>query len=84
MILDQIKNQTERKIRNKFTTIIQEEDDLFVATCIENNIASQGKSINEAISNLREAIELYYEDEPIENITFPNEQFYITTLEVAL
>ena len=47
----------------KFTTMIKEEEDWFVATCIENNIASQGKTINDAIDNLREAIELYYEDE---------------------
>jgi len=29
---------------------------------IENGIASQGKTIEESISNLKEAIELYYEE----------------------
>jgi len=33
-----------------------------VATCLENNIASQGKTIDMAIENLKEAIELYYEE----------------------
>jgi len=41
------------------TIIIVEEEDWFVATCVENDIASQGKTINEAISNLKEAITLY-------------------------
>jgi predicted RNase H-like HicB family nuclease len=45
------------------TIIIKEEEDWFVATCLENDIASQGKTMNEAIDNLKEAIALYYEDE---------------------
>ena len=43
------------------TTAIQKEDDWFVAKCIENNVASQGKTMDEAIINLREAITLYYD-----------------------
>jgi len=42
---------------------IEQEENWFVATCIENSIASQGKTINEAVKNLKEAIALYYEDE---------------------
>ena len=44
------------------TTAIQKDDDWFVAKCIKNNVASQGKTIDEAIINLREAITLYYDD----------------------
>jgi len=43
------------------TIIIKEEEEWFVATCLENDIASQGKTINEAIGNLKEAIALYCE-----------------------
>jgi predicted RNase H-like HicB family nuclease len=67
------------------TIIIKQEEEWFVATCLENNIASQGKTIDEAISNLKEAIALYYEDEIEEKLNWvKNEQVYITTLEVAL
>ena len=45
----------------KGTVKIEKEDDWYVATCIENNIASQGKRIDEAMENLKEAIALYYE-----------------------
>jgi len=45
------------------TAIIQKEDDWYVAKCVENNVASQGRTIEEAISNLTEAIQLYYEDD---------------------
>jgi predicted RNase H-like HicB family nuclease len=34
-----------------------------VATCLENSITSQGKTIDEATENLKEAIALFYEDE---------------------
>jgi len=67
------------------TVIIKEEEDWFVATCLENDIASQGKSINEAISNLKEAIALYYEDESEENFSvLKNRQVYVTTMEMAI
>lgn len=38
---------------------IWREDDLFVAEYIEMEIASQGKSVKNAISNLKEAIKLF-------------------------
>ncbi|MDR1216581.1 MAG: type II toxin-antitoxin system HicB family antitoxin [Treponema sp.] len=41
--------------------IIKQEEEWFVATCLENDIASQGKTINEAVANLKEAIAFYYE-----------------------
>lgn len=64
----------------KYNVIIQKEDDWYVAKCIDNNVASQGKSIEEALKNLKEAIELYYEDEePI----IPK-QLLVTTLEVSV
>ena len=68
----------------KGTIIIKREEEWFVATCIENNIASQGKTIDEAIENLKEALALFYEDEPKEKMMFPNEQTYITSLEMTL
>lgn len=64
----------------RYNVIIQKEENWYVAKCIDNNIASQGKTIEESIKNLREAIELYYENEEPIN---PKETF-ITTLEVAI
>ena len=46
-----------------FTVAIQKEDDWFVAKCFENSVASQGKTMDEAVNNLREALALYYENE---------------------
>ena len=46
------------------TAIIHQEDELFVAECPEVGTASQGKTIEEAIANLREATEVYLEEFP--------------------
>ncbi|GHV89327.1 HicB family protein [Spirochaetia bacterium] len=69
----------------KGTIIIKQEEEWFVASCLENNIASQGKTVDEAIENLKEAIALYYEDDNEEEVILPkNDQVYITTLEMAI
>ena len=44
-----------------FTAIIEREDDTYVALCPELDIASQGGSIEDALSNLREAVDLFFE-----------------------
>ena len=63
-----------------FTVSIQQEENWFVAKCLENNVASQGKTMDEAMENLKEALTLYYEDEapPVYSQTF------VTTLQVAI
>ena len=61
--------------------IVTQEENWFVATDITTNIASQGKSIAESLSNLKEALELYYEDEPDDaELRYPA---FLTTLEVS-
>ena len=63
-----------------YNVIIQKDEYWYVAKCLDNNVASQGKTIEESLKNLKEAIELYNEnEEPIE----PKE-ILITTLEVAI
>ena len=67
----------------KGTIILKKEEDWVVATCLENGIASQGKTIDDATENLKEAIALYYEDET--EILLPTyEQVYVTSLEMAV
>ena len=64
-----------------FTVAIQKEDDWFVAKCLENNVASQGKTMDEATDNLREALSLFYEDESFP-VFLP--QTYVTTMQVSV
>ena len=44
-----------------FTACIWQEDNWFIAQCLEVDIASQGESEEEALDNLAEALELYFE-----------------------
>jgi len=48
---------------SKLNALVWKEGKLFVAKAIEVEVASQGKSKDEAVSNLDEALKLYFEDE---------------------
>lgn len=43
------------------TVILVREGSGYVATCPEIDVASQGETVEEAKSNLREAVELFFE-----------------------
>lgn len=45
-----------------YTAIITEEDGGFVALNPDTDVASQGDTLNEALANLKEALELYFEE----------------------
>ena len=47
--------------RQTFTASIAQENKRFIAQCLEVDVSSQGESEDEAINNLREALELYFE-----------------------
>ena len=47
--------------RQTFTASISQDNEWFVAQCLEIDVASQGKTEDEAIKNLTEALELYFE-----------------------
>ena len=52
----------------KFTTTFTVEGKWYVAHCAELGVTSQGATLEEAEKNLREAIELYIEDMPQEEL----------------
>ena len=64
-----------------FSSIVWREEDLYVAWCPDLDIASQGKTIEESLENLKEAIELYLEDE---EATIPKKKLtpIVTTVSV--
>jgi predicted RNase H-like HicB family nuclease len=52
----------------KFSAIITKEDKLYVALCPELNVASQGTTEKEALTNLKEAVELFLEDDDAKEV----------------
>ena len=49
---------------NSFKVVVYPEDDMYIAECPEVGTVSQGKTMEEAVENLREATELYLDEFP--------------------
>jgi predicted RNase H-like HicB family nuclease len=45
----------------RLTAAITREDAWYVARCLEVEVTSQGRSVEESLANLREALELFLE-----------------------
>ena len=63
-----------------FSALLHKEGDWYVSWYPEMDIASQGKTVEEAVANLKEAVELYLEDE---DIAVPQATSFLTTFEVT-
>ena len=48
-------------MKQRFTASVSREGEWYVAQCLEVDVASQGETEDEALANLREALELYFE-----------------------
>jgi len=66
--------------KKKLSAIVHKEGKWYVSLCPELDVASQGKTIEEAIRNLQEAVELFLEDE---DISIPETAPIITMFEVS-
>lgn len=55
----------------RLTAVVSRDGQWYVARALEVELASQGDTIEEALANLREAAELYFEDEPVPALTAP-------------
>lgn len=53
-------------------TVVWQEDEIFIAKFLELELASQGETKAEALRNLKEAFELYLEDDKVGNMSFPS------------
>jgi predicted RNase H-like HicB family nuclease/uncharacterized protein (DUF433 family) len=67
-------------IRTLTAVIRKEDENWYVADCLETGTASQGKTIEEALANLKEAVELYAREFPFQESIHP----LVTTFDAAL
>ncbi len=73
------------KRTQRFTAIIEREGNEYVALCPELDIASQGRTVEEARLNLVEALELFFETADLSEIqTRLRGEVFVTQLEVAV
>jgi predicted RNase H-like HicB family nuclease len=69
----------------RLTAIIQREDDGYVALCPEFDVASEGASIEEARTNLIEALTLFFETAaPSEVARRFHKEVFVTQVEVPV
>ncbi len=45
--------------KTSYTAILEKDGDMYVALCPELDVASQGASVEEAVANLKGAVELF-------------------------
>jgi predicted RNase H-like HicB family nuclease len=65
----------------RYHAVLSQEKDWIVAVCPEVDVASEGKTVEEAMKNLKEAVELYLEDEDVESL--PIKKVQVKTLEIV-
>ncbi len=58
-------------MRLDLTAVVWQEGDWFVAQCAELGVASQGRTEDDAMRNLEEAVLLYLQDDETGEITTP-------------
>jgi predicted RNase H-like HicB family nuclease len=72
-------------MNRQLTAIIEREGDGFVSLCPELDIASQGDTIQEAKSNLKEALDLFFECASADEIKQRlHDEIFITNVEVSV
>lgn len=77
--------KTKKNRSLRLTAIIEREDDAFVSLCPELDVASQGHTVEEAVQNLREAVELFLDHASATEIaTRLRGEIYITPFEVTV
>ena len=68
----------------RFTAVITKEENWYVAHCVELGVVSQGKTIEKAQANLKEAVELYIESFGTEDIPESKGEVVFYPLEVVI
>jgi len=69
----------------KLTAIIEREGDGYVSLCPQLDVASQGKTVEEARLNLTEAVELFFESaDPLEIQERLRGEVYVSSIEVSV
>lgn len=67
----------------KFTAVITKGEKFYVAHCVELDVVSQGKTIEEAKESLKEAVELYIESFGPEDLPENTGELILYPFEVA-
>lgn len=71
------------KMKLEFSSVITKGQIAYIAYCPELGVTSQGKTTKTALKNLKEAIELYLEDENVKNTLKQIQKAKISTIAIT-
>ncbi len=71
-------------LRRSITASISKSEGYFVASCLEISVVTQGRTLDETVANLQEAVELFLEDEDPAEFGLVTNPFVLVTFEVEL
>ena len=69
-------------LQKTIKAFIQKGDQHYIAECLEIAVVTQGKSLDEVISNLKEAVSLHLEGENLEEFGLAPDPTLVLTMEV--
>ncbi len=64
--------------------IIRKGEEFYVAECVEVAVVTQGKTLDETVANLREAVTLHMEGEDLSEIGLAPNPWFLLTFELEL
>ena len=70
-------------MKYRLSALITKEGEWYIARCPELDVTSQGKTLEEAKDNLKEAVELYIESFGADDLAEIKGEPVFTTIEVA-
>lgn len=69
-------------LQHTIKAFIHKGEEYYVAECLEVQVVTQGKTIDEVLSNLQEAVALHLEDEDLEELGLAPNPSILVTLEL--
>lgn len=69
-------------LKRTIQALIRKGDSYYVAQCLEISVVTQGKTLDETIANLEEAVSLHLEGEDLEEMGLAPNPTLLVTLEL--
>ena len=71
-------------LQHTVKAFIRKDDTHYVAECLEIAVVTQGKTLDETLANLQEAVSLHLEDEDLSDMGLASNPAILVTMELEL
>lgn len=82
MVLDNHKDDAMAQLQKNIKAVIRRGEDYYVAECVEISVVTQGKTLDETVSNLQEAVSLHLNGEDLEEFGLAPNPTLLVTMEI--